>query len=104
MNMQTTSGLAARDHGRKIVARKIAAAAAGDRGELPEDSCLAPSFGLAGFLGCSVLRSCWFGRHRRTNYDLRGFKGSLFIGIVTTRAYICVQISWVGGNQGRGPT
>ena len=42
MNMQTTIGVAARDHGRKIVARKIAAAAAGDRGELPEDSCLAP--------------------------------------------------------------
>ena len=29
--------------------RKIAAAAVGDRGELSEDSCLAPSFGLAGF-------------------------------------------------------
>jgi len=56
--MQTTSGVAARDHGIKIVARKIAAAAAGDREELPKDSCLAPSFGLAGFLGCSVLRSC----------------------------------------------
>ena len=70
MNMQTTSGVAARDHGIKIVARKIAAAAAGDRGELPEDSCLAPSFSLAGFLGCSVLRSCCFGRRRRTNYDL----------------------------------
>ena len=75
MNMQTTSGVAARDHGIKIMARKIAAAAAGDHGikimarkiaaaavgdhgELPEDSCLAPSFGLAGFLGCSVLLSC----------------------------------------------
>ena len=46
--MQTTSGVAARNHGRKIMARKIAAAAAGDRGELLEDSCLAPSFGDAG--------------------------------------------------------
>ena len=70
MNMQTTSGVAARDHGIKIVAQKIEVAAAGDRGELREDSCLAPSFGLAGFLGCSVLRSCYFGRRRRTNYDL----------------------------------
>ena len=33
------------------MARIIAAAAAVDRGELPEDSCLAPLFGLAGFLG-----------------------------------------------------
>ena len=49
MNMQTTSGVTAIDHGRKMVAWKKAAVAAGDRGELPEDSCLAPSFGLAGF-------------------------------------------------------
>ena len=57
MNMQTTSGVAARDHARKIVSRKIAAAEiVGSyqrlhvwlRHSVFPDSWVAPSFGLAG--------------------------------------------------------
>ena len=58
--MQTTSGVAARDHGRKIVARKIAAAEiVGSyqrihvwlRRSVLLDSWVAPSFGLASLGG-----------------------------------------------------
>ena len=60
MNMQTTSGVAARDHARKIVARKIAAAEiVGSyqwihvwlRRSVLLDSWVAPSFCLAGLGG-----------------------------------------------------
>ena len=60
MNMQTTSGVAARDHARKIVARKIAAAEiVGSyqrihvwlRRSVLLDSWVAPSFGLAALGG-----------------------------------------------------